>query len=210
MKRGRFITLEGVEGAGKTTALGYVRGLLESHGIPVVVTREPGGTPVGERLRALLLDPEMNMCPETELLLMFAARAEHLHRLIRPALARGDWVLCDRFTDASYAYQGGGRGMDPQRIAILEEWVQGSLQPDLTLLLDLPVELGMERARGRGGVTDRMEAEALDFHRRVRETYLARACRCPERYCVVDASQDLREVEDQLRLCLERLIHGHH
>ncbi len=209
MKRGRFITLEGVEGAGKTTALGYVRGLLESHGIPVTLTREPGGTPLGERLRRLLLDPEMDMHPETELLLMFAARAEHLQRVIRPALEQGRWVLCDRFTDASYAYQGGGRGVDPERIAELEEWVQGELRPDLTILLDLPVELGMERVRGRGGSMDRMEAETLEFHRRVRRAYLDRACRCPDRYCLVDASGSSAEVEERLRLCLEDFIHAH-
>ncbi len=205
--RARLITLEGVEGAGKTTALAYVQGLLESHGIPVTVTREPGGTPVGERIRGLLLDPEARMAPETELLLLFAARAEHLARVIRPALDAGRWVLCDRFTDASYAYQGGGRGIDPARIQILEDWVQGTLRPDLTLLLDLPAETGLARARGRAP-GDRIEREALDFHRRVRAAYLARAEAEPQRFCVVDASRPLAEVERRLRDCLEPLIHG--
>ncbi len=208
MERGRFITLEGGEGAGKTTALGYVRGLLESHGIPVTLTREPGGTRVGEHLRRLLLDPEVEMSAETELLLMFAARAEHLQQVIRPALEQGRWVLCDRFTDASYAYQGGGRGVSPERIAVLEDWVQGALRPDLTILLDLPVEVGMERVRGRNGAMDRMESETLEFHRRVRRAYLDRACRCPDRYCLVDASGSPAVVEEQLRLCVERFIHG--
>ncbi len=205
--RARLITLEGVEGAGKTTVLAYVQGLLESHGIPVTVTREPGGTPVGERIRGLLLDPEARMAPETELLLLFAARAEHLARVIRPALDAGRWVLCDRFTDASYAYQGGGRGIDPARIQVLEDWVQGGLRPDLTLLLDLPAETGLARARGRAP-GDRIEREALDFHRRVRAAYLARAGAEPQRFCVVDAGRPLAEVERRLRDCLEPLLHG--
>ncbi len=202
---GRLITLEGGEGAGKSSALACLQEVLEAHGLPVLTTREPGGTPVGERIRALLLDPALEMGADTELLLLFAARAEHLEKVIRPALAAGRWVLCDRFTDASYAYQGAGRGIDPRRIEVLERWVQGTLRPHLTLLLDVPVAVGMARAEGK----DRLESEAEDFHRRVRAAYLERARREPERFCVVDASRPLSAVQAQLRACLERFIHDH-
>ncbi len=194
MSEGRFITVEGVEGAGKSTHLTAVRDLLQQAGHRVVLTREPGGTPLGEALRGLLLRPDgAPMSPETELLLMFAARAEHLQRVVRPALAAGDWVLCDRFTDATYAYQGGGRRVPEERIATLERWVQGDLKPDLTLLFDLPVETGLARV-SRRGAEDRFEREERAFFERVRAAYRARAGRYPERFRIVDTDADPREV----------------
>ncbi len=194
MSEGRFITVEGVEGAGKSTHLTAVRDLLQQAGHRVVLTREPGGTPLGEALRGLLLRPDgAPMSPETELLLMFAARAEHLQRVVRPALAAGDWVLCDRFTDATYAYQGGGRRVPEERIATLERWVQGDLKPDLTLLFDLPVDTGLARV-SRRGAEDRFEREERAFFERVRAAYRARAGRYPERFRIVDTDADPREV----------------
>lgn len=193
-KSGRFITLEGIEGAGKTTQHEVICAALAARGLSVVRTREPGGAPLAEQIRRLLLDPEAHgMANDTELLLMFAARAEHLARTIRPALARGDWVVCDRFTDATYAYQGGGRGLDAVRIGQLEALVQGPLRPDLTLLLDLPARAGLARARQRSAA-DRFESEALGFFERVREAYLERARAEPQRIRVVDASGDLETV----------------
>ncbi len=191
---GRFITLEGVEGAGKSTALERVRELLEGTGLDVVVTREPGGTALGEDLRTLLLGHKhTGMADDTELLLMFAARAEHLHQVIEPALAAGRWVLCDRFTDATYAYQGGGRGLARERIAQLETWVQGTRCPDLTLLLDLPVAVGLERA-GKRSAPDRFESEQQVFFERVRQAYLTIARNASARVKVIDAGRDLGEV----------------
>ena len=191
---GRFLVLEGIEGGGKTTQMAGIRALLESRGLGVVTTREPGGSPVAERIRGLLLDPiNTGMDSLAELLLVFAARAEHLSRVIRPALARGDWVLCDRFTDATYAYQGGGRGLEVSSIAALEDLVQGSLRPDLTLLFDLPPEVGLARARDRG-VADRFESERVAFFERARAAYLERAQARPERYRVIDAAQPLERV----------------
>ena len=196
--RGRFITVEGGEGAGKSSNLAFIRELLEQAGKSVVFTREPGGTPLGEEIRELLLGHRhQGMSQDAELLLMFAARAEHLARLIRPALEAGTWVLCDRFTDASYAYQGGGRGIDPARIRALEEWVQGGLRPDLTLLLDLPVAQGLQRAGARSQ-PDRFEREEQVFFNRVRDAYLRIAEREPERVRVVDASQPLPRVQQQI------------
>lgn len=193
-ERGRFITLEGIEGAGKTTQREPIASFLRDAGVEVLVTREPGGSDIAERIRALLLDPgNAGMHGDAELLLMFAARAEHLHRRIRPALEAGTWVLCDRFTDATYAYQGGGRGVDQARIATLEQLVQGALRPDLTLLFDLPAEVGIARARGRSA-PDRFEAEALQFFERVRDCYLARAEQEPERMVRIDASRVLGRV----------------
>lgn len=187
MTRGRFITLEGIEGAGKSTQLPAVAAALEARGLQVLITREPGGPPVAERIRTVLLDPDcQGMADDTELLLMFAARAEHLARRIRPALESGTWVVCDRFTDATYAYQGGGRGLDPTRIAVLEDLVQGGLRPDLTLLFDLPVTLGLARA-GRRSAPDRFETEAEHFFDRVRAAYLERARAEPGRVRVIDA-----------------------
>lgn len=186
---GRLITLEGGEGAGKSTLLAGLREHLERSGLDVVYTREPGGTPVGEGVRALVLDPaHRGLAAETELLLMFAARAQLVRDVLQPALAAGRWVLCDRFTDASYAYQGGGRGVDMVRIAELEHLATAGLKPDLTLLLDLPVADGRARASQRGGV-DRIEAERDDFFERVRASYRARAQAEPARFCVIDASQ---------------------
>lgn len=199
---GRFVTVDGGEGAGKTTQMGFMREYLERRGCRVVVTREPGGTLLGEEIRALLLghrDGGMTLTAET--LLMFAARAEHLEQVIRPALAAGCWVLCDRFTDATYAYQGGGRGLPLERIAVLEEWVQGTLRPDLTLLLDLPVATGLARA-GRRSMADRFEREDVDFFERVRAMYLKRAAHEPDRYRVVDASQSIKAVRAEVETVL--------
>jgi len=196
---GRFITLEGGEGVGKSSNLAYIRDYLESAGKTVVVTREPGGTALGEQVRALLLDHRHgNMSADAELLLMFAARAEHLVQVIRPALTAGKWVLCDRFTDATYAYQGGGRGIPAERIAALEDWVQGALRPDLILLLDAPVAVGMARAGRRAGEADRFEREQMAFFERVRQTYLEQAKRFPERYRIIDAGQELVAVQARL------------
>ncbi|TCO83143.1 thymidylate kinase [Plasticicumulans lactativorans] len=205
---GRFITLEGVEGAGKSTQLDALAQALAARGLRVLTTREPGGTALGEELRRVLLAPrDGGMARDAELLLMFAARAEHLERVIRPALARGEWVLCDRFTDATYAYQGGGRGVAPERIAMLEDWVQGGLRPDLTLVLDLPVAQGLARA-GRRGAADRFEAETLGFFERVRAVYRERAAAQPARYAVIDAAQSVEAVQARLLDALAPLLGG--
>jgi len=186
--RGKFITLEGGEGAGKSTLLAGLQKHLAAQGVDLVQTREPGGTPLGESVRAIVLDPSRrDMCAESELLLMFASRAQLVRECIEPALAAGKWVLCDRFTDASYAYQGGGRGMPVERIAGLESWATDGLTPDLTLLLDLPVATGRARAAGRGEA-DRIEVEADVFFERVRAAYRARAVAEPDRFRVIDAS----------------------
>jgi dTMP kinase len=204
--QGRFITIEGVEGAGKSTNLVFVEQYLETAGKGVVTTREPGGTPVGESIRGLLLGRQhQGMTHDTELLLMFAARAEHLTRVIRPALETGQWILCDRFTDATYAYQGGGRGVSAERIACLEKWVQGPLRPDLTLLLDVPVALGLKRARRRGA-PDRFEREEVEFFERVRNRYLDLARSNPGRYRVIDAQRPLEEVQVQLARVLDEFV----
>jgi dTMP kinase len=192
--RGKFISLEGGEGAGKSTLLAGLRAAIEQHGATLVQTREPGGTPLGEAVRAIVLDPaQRGLTAEAELLLMFASRAQLVREVIAPALAAGHWVLCDRFADASYAYQGGGRGQPVERIAALERWACAGLQPDLTLLLDLPVATGRARAAGRGAA-DRIEAEADAFFERVRSTYRERAAVEPERFRVLDASQSPAEV----------------
>ncbi|MDH3871815.1 MAG: dTMP kinase, partial [Gammaproteobacteria bacterium] len=189
--KGKFITVEGIEGVGKTTNIGFIHKLLSDAGKDVVLTREPGGTPLGEAIRGLLLDPEYTcMDPNCELQLMFAARAEHLARVIRPAVEAGQWVLCDRFTDATYAYQGGGRGLDTDKIAALEQLVQGDFRPDLTLLLDVPVAIGLERASNRS-TPDRFEQEQVEFFERVRQAYLDMARTHDGRYRVIDASQPL-------------------
>ena len=203
MSRGRFITVEGGEGAGKSTCLDFVRRRIEVAGHRVVVTREPGGTVIAEEIRALLLDHrEDGMTDSSELLLVFAARADHIARVIRPALERGDWVLSDRFTDATYAYQGGGRGISAERIALLETFVQGDLRPDLTLLLDLPVADGLARV-GQRGDFDRFEREEAQFFERVREAYRDRARAEPDRFGVIDAGRTLAEVEDQIAAVLD-------
>jgi dTMP kinase len=203
---GLFITLEGPEGAGKSTNRDYLAERLESAGCEVLLTREPGGTPLAERIRELLLEPSAEpMAADTELLLVFAARAQHLAQAIRPALAAGKVVLCDRFTDATYAYQGGGRGLSLERIALLENFVQGGLRPDLTLVFDLPVEIGLARAAARGRL-DRFEQEAQGFFEAVRQTYLARAGLTPERYRLLDAAQPLDAVQAQLDRLLPELL----
>lgn len=201
-----FITVEGIEGAGKTTSINFISQYLENKGKEVVVTREPGGTSLGEQIRSLLLAHRQGgMAIDTETLLMFAARAEHLKQIIRPALAAGKWVLSDRFTDASYAYQGGGRGVTAQRIASLENWVQGDLRPGLTLLLDLPVALGLQRANRRSE-PDRFESEQLAFFERVREAYLEQAEGHAERYRIVDAAQPPQAVKQQIIQVLEEYL----
>ena len=208
MARGMFITLEGGEGAGKSTNLAFVRQWLQAAGREVLVTREPGGTELGERVRDILLHSrELHISPESEILLMFAARAEHITRVIRPALASGKVVLCDRFTDATYAYQGGGRGIAAERIAAIEDWVQGELRPDLTLLFDVAVDAGRQRA-GERSAPDRFERENDDFFARVRAAYLARAHSDPGRIRVIDAGQSLKGVEEQIRTVLEEAMHG--
>lgn len=203
---GLFITLEGPEGAGKSTNREYLAERLRAHGIEVLLTREPGGTPLAERIRELLLAPsDEPMASDTELLLVFAARAQHLTQVIRPALARGCVVLCDRFTDATYAYQGGGRGLSEARIAVLEDFVQGGLRPDLTLVFDLPVEVGLARAAARGRL-DRFEQEGQAFFEAVRQTYLRRAGEQPQRYRIVDAARSLSEVQQALDALLPELL----
>ncbi|VAW82088.1 Thymidylate kinase [hydrothermal vent metagenome] len=203
--KGRFITLEGGEGAGKSTNLDYIHQQLQRAGIDVMLTREPGGTVLGEHVRALLLDPDNQMHADTELLFMFAARAQHLQEKIYPALAAGTWILCDRFTDATYAYQGGGRGLDISRIEILEQWVQSDFRPQLTLLFDIPVEVGLERA-GKRGKLDRFEQEERRFFEDVRQTYLHRAEAEPARFRIIDASRDLAAVQQQLDVVITQLI----
>lgn len=201
--KGKFITVEGIEGVGKTTNMDFIHQQLLAAGKDVVVTREPGGTPLGEAIRGLLLDPEYTGMDSTcELQLMFAARAEHLAHVIRPALEKGQWVLCDRFTDATYAYQGGGRRIDTEIIARLEELVQGDFRPDITLLLDVPVEVGLARA-GERGKLDRFEQEKVEFFERVRQAYLDMAEQYTDRYRVIDASQPLEQVQQQLELVLQ-------
>jgi dTMP kinase len=209
VSRGRFITVEGIEGAGKTTSIETLRTHLEQCGIRVVYTREPGGTRLGEVIRELLLSRDISpMYHNTELLLMFAARAEHLLRVIEPALGQGEWVVCDRFTDATYAYQGGGRGISSDRIATLEQWVQGKLRPDLTLLLDLEVEVGLSRARRRSN-EDRIEQETLGFFERVRRTYLSLAAQDPERIRIVDASHTQDRVGAELKTIMDTFVAKH-
>nr|WP_218178960.1 dTMP kinase [Pseudomonas gingeri] len=206
---GLFITLEGPEGAGKSTNREYLAEQLRARGIDVLLTREPGGTPLAERIRELLLAPsDERMCADTELLLVFAARAQHLAEVIRPALARGVVVLCDRFTDATYAYQGGGRGLSRERIATLETFVQGELRPDLTLVFDLPVEIGLARASARGRL-DRFEQEGRVFFDAVRSTYLKRAEADPARYRLVDAALPLAQVQQALDSLLPLILERH-
>lgn len=198
-KTGKFITLEGIEGVGKTSNLEYIQSLLESAGHRCVITREPGGTTLGESLRTLLLEHSGEQISENaELLLMFAARAEHLTKIILPALDAGSTVLCDRFTESTYAYQGGGRGIDIEKISGLESLVQGDLRPDLTIILDAPVAVGRERA-GKRSSPDRIENEKDDFFQRVRDYYLELSKRYPQRICIVDASVTLDEVKKQVK-----------
>ncbi|MDP1707613.1 MAG: dTMP kinase [Gammaproteobacteria bacterium] len=205
----RFITVEGIEGAGKSSNIAFIKQQLLAANKDIVVTREPGGTPLGEQIRDVLLSHRNDgMAVDTELLLMFAARAEHLACVIRPALDAGQWVLCDRFTEATYAYQGGGRGIPEQRIAALEEWLQGPLRPDLTLLLDVPPALGLERAGRRNVNLDRFESEQLAFFERVRADYLRQAELYRDRYCVIDAAQELSVVQACISQALDGILHA--
>ena len=206
VEQGLFITVEGTEGVGKSTNMAYIESWLNKAGKELVITREPGGTELGEKLRAVLLDAkEQSMCDDTELLLMFAARAQHLQEVILPALDAGKWVLCDRFTDSTYAYQGGGRGIDEARIAQLEQWVQGDRRPDMTLILDLPIDVGLKRA-GKRSEPDRFELEKYDFFNKVRNSFLARAAADPQRYAVIDASPAINEVQQSIQAVLEKMV----
>ncbi len=197
MTRGKFITLEGMDGAGKSTHLAWIPGFLQARGVQVQLTREPGGTPAGEKLRVLMLDKNQKLHPDSEALLMFAARREHLDKVILPALDSGIWVVCDRFTDATFAYQSGGSGVAWERIAALEEWVQGSLQPDLTLYFDVLSELGMARTQAARD-PDRFEQEGRSFFDRVRAGYLRRARNHPSRVAIIDASVALDTVKNKV------------
>ncbi len=198
--RGKFITFEGIDGAGKSSHVEWLAELLRQKGLVAHVTREPGGTELGEKLRELLLHSSMHL--ETETLLMFAARREHLAKVIEPALGRGEWVVCDRFSDATYAYQGGGRGLDRAKLQQLEHWVHGHLQPDLTLLFDLPLDVARERIALASRVLDRFEQERADFHERVRQAYLERAHSAPSRIRVIDAQQSM----ENIRKLLEHIV----
>ena len=207
-KTGKFITIEGVEGVGKSTNIGFINDMLQSNKIATVITREPGGTAFGEALRTVLLQDHIaEIDPVAELMLIFAARAQHLRQVIRPALARGDWVLCDRFTDATYAYQGGGRGIDRQKIASLEALVQEGLQPDLTLILDLDPAIGLQRAAKRGNL-DRIEKEQLQFFQRVRDSYLQNAASNSRRCVVINAAASLEQVQRDVREAVDKLLSG--
>ena len=205
MQRGKFITIDGVEGAGKSTQITFICDYLKAKGVNVILTREPGGTDVGEKIRTLLLSNSTGkMHADTELMLMFAARNEHIQNKIMPALKQGDWVLSDRFTDASYAYQGGGRGLDVERIAQLEQWVLQDFTPDMSLLLDVPVEIGMSRVESRGK-KDRIELEATDFFNRVRQAYIDRSEQFPDRIKLIDSSQTVEHTKQQIKVILDSL-----
>lgn len=207
VKQGVFITFEGVEGGGKTTNISYIADLIEKSGHEILLTREPGGTIVGESIRDILISTDLpDMHHDTELLLMFAARAEHLQRKIMPAIEQGKWVLCDRFTDATYAYQGAGRGININHISALEKLVQGSIRPDFTFLFDLEADIGLSRAKSRGE-TDRFEQQHIDFFNRVRSEYLKMAKAEKNRYRIVNAQYDLETVQQQISKLLEEIIH---
>lgn len=201
----KFLTLDGIDGAGKTTQLNVIRAWFEARGLPVLFTREPGGTPLGERLREILLAPETQVSLRTETLMMFAARCQHLEDVILPALKNGVNVVSDRFTDATFAYQGGGRGLPDADIAVLERWVQGSLKPDLTILLDVPLEVSLARIES-SREKDRFEQEQADFFRRVRDMYLQRAAAAPERYVVVNSNREKADVKVEIETVLDKLF----
>ena len=204
--RGKFLTIEGVEGVGKTTNIQFIKDWLSLHKIPYLTSREPGGTPIAEEIRQVLLTPRDEIvCDKTELLLMFAARAQHIEQVIVPELDKGNWVLCDRFTDATYAYQGAGRSMDSQIISDLESMIQGKLRPDLTLILDIPPQEGLKRANKRGAL-DRFEQEKIEFFERVRKSYQLIAKRDSERCVVIDASQTLENVQASIKTALEGFL----
>ena len=204
--RGKFVTVEGIEGVGKSTNIDFLSSIIEEKGFIVLRTREPGGTPMAERIREMLLEHGEEPLPDiAELLLFFASRSLHISNTIRPALAAGQWVVCDRFTDASRAYQGHGRGLDLERINLLAAWVQEDLQPDLTLLLDAPVDLGMARTEKRGEA-DRLDSEDAGFYQRVRDGYLGLAAAEPQRFAVIDASRELAQVQAAIKLEINRLV----
>lgn len=204
--RGKFITVEGIEGVGKSTNIEFLSGIIEQKGFEVLLTREPGGTPMAERIRQMLLEHGDEPLPDiAESLLFFASRSLHINNTIRPALEAGKWVVCDRFTDASRAYQGYGRKLGLDKIDLMAEWVQGDLQPDLTLLLDAPVEVGMARAEKRGGA-DRLDSEEAAFYGRVREGYLSLAAAQPERFAVIDASREIAQVQAEIAREINRLV----
>ncbi len=208
MSRGRFITVEGPDGAGKTTQLPHIADWISRHGHSVLETREPGGTELGEALREILLHGNKEMAtPEAELLLIFAARAQHLRQRILPALEKGIWVLSDRFTDASYAYQGGGRGLGAERVAVLENWLQDSFRPDLTLLLDVPIAVSAERTHHRGRL-DQFEQDTLHLRQSIRHAYLLQARTCPERIKTIDASVSAEHVQQAITLALQNFYQG--
>lgn len=202
--RGRLITLEGGEGAGKSTQLAFMADYLKQLKIPIVTTREPGGTQIGEKIREILLSETLEIADDAELLLIFSARAQHLQEVIQPALERGNWIICDRFIDASYAYQSGGRGMSGDRIQQLEQWVLQGLKPDLTILLDIPVSVGFERIGHRA--KDRFEQENVEFFEAVRRVYLNRANSEPDRIKVIDASQSPEVVSQNIQACIAAFI----
>lgn len=204
--RAQFITLDGIDGSGKTTQLNVVRDWFAARQMPVVFTREPGGTPLGEKLRELLLDPQTRVSLHTETLLMFAARRQHLEDVVLPTLAQGVHVVSDRFTDATFAYQGGGRGLPTAEVEVLENWVQGSLRPDLTILLDVPLEVSVARIEGSRD-KDRFEREDSDFFARVRAAYLQRAAQSPQRYEIINSHRDKAEVKQDIEAVLNRLFH---
>jgi dTMP kinase len=206
MAKGMFITVEGVEGVGKSTNIDFIAERISAAGFEVLRSREPGGTPMAERIRGMLLEHGDEPLPDlAELLLFFASRTLNIENVIRPAIDAGKWVLCDRFTDASRAYQGAGRGQGIDRVNTLAEWVHGDLNPDLTILLDAPAEVGMRRAKKRGA-TDRLESEQMSFYTRVREQYLELARGEPERFAVIDASQSLADVQDQIAVVIDTLL----
>ena len=205
MRQAKFLILDGIDGAGKTTQLNVIRDWFEAQKLPVILTREPGGTPLGEALREILLAPETQVSLRTETLMMFAARCQHLEDVILPALAKGVNVVSDRFTDATFAYQGGGRGLSYDDIAVLERWVQGSLKPDLTILLDVPLEVSLERIES-SREKDRFEQEQADFFQRVRATYLQRAAAWPEHYAVINTHRDKADVKVDIEAVLNRVF----
>ena len=201
---GKFITFEGIDGAGKSSHVAFITQYLREHGVEVIATREPGGTPLGETLRNIVLNEKMH--GDTEALLVFASRREHLAEVIEPALARGAWVVCDRFTDSTYAYQCGGRGLDPSRVAPLEQFVHGHLQPDLTLLFDAPVNVARGRLDRSTSNPDKFEREEGEFFTRVRQVYLDRAAQFSERITIVDSAQSIEAIQNGLRVHLQRLF----
>lgn len=208
MSRGKLITIEGSEGAGKSTAVKYIQAYFAQHHLPFVLTREPGGTELAEEIRQVLLHPESSekMAGETELLLMFASRAQHITALVKPAIEAGQYVISDRYVDASYAYQGGGRQLNMQQIKVLDELIVGALQPDMTLLFDIPVDLGLARTRNRASGKDRIEHEKIEFFERVRHVYLERAKQDPARIKIIDASQSIENVQMQIRTELDKFF----